>query len=639
MKKKYAVTIIISIFIAISALFASRSIAETGLSPTLQYLIDAAGKDEAIKVWIYFRDKDESGENFQKAVTRFTSRALERRASIPVDWYDLPLKADYIEAVKATGTDYLRVSRWLNAVSVRLTGDQITALAANDFVTRIEPVLILKRGPIPDFPAEKTMPTIDSAAYGMSFEQNHMLGVDSLHNLGLNGSGVLLAFLDTGYLTTHFAFDSLNIMATWNFIDNTDYVADPANEQTDHGTATLSACGGFDSGQLIGPAYKADYILAETEYKLQEIQIEEDYWVEAAEWADSLGADIISSSLGYNDWYTYSAMDGNTAVTTIAADIAASRGILVVTSAGNEGNDDWHYITAPADADSIIAVGAVNLYGTITSFSSYGPTYDGRLKPEMVALGSGVRCASDGGGYTYKDGTSLSAPLISGAAALVLEANPSLRGNPMAIRQRLIESADRLGHPDNRYGYGLPDAVLAAGFGLRILPLSMIDVHNGEDTVIAISTLAPIGEVVAFDLLDMPDGAQFTDNGDGTATLFYSGIPSLGGLRQYRIAATAGDFADTLQLTINTIVATEPITVGPNPCSDSLRIYINQYYPDGYKIEIFALSGEMVYRTFGRESVVRWPVINQAGEKVASGVYIIRFSADGIERKVKILKI
>jgi len=361
--------------------------------------------------------------------------------------------------------------------------------------------------------------------------------------------------------------------------------------------------------------------------------------VAAAEWADSLGADIISTSLGYSDWYTYSAMDGNTAVTSIAADIAASRGILVVISAGNEGNDAWRYITAPADADSVIAVGAVNLYGIITDFSSFGPSSDGRMKPEMVALGSGVRCANDAGGYYYKSGTSLSAPLISGAAALVLEANPSLRGNPMAIRQRLIESADRYNHPDYRYGYGLPDLVLAAGLGLRILPVPMIDVHNGTDTNIFFSTLAPLGETVTFDPLEMPEDAIFTDNGDGTASLFYTGIASLAGLRQYRIAAVAGKFSDTLEFAINTIVSTEAITVGPNPCTDSLRIYINEYFSEGYKIEIFALSGEMVYRTFGRESVIQWPVTNQHGEKVASGVYIIRFSADGIERKVKILKI
>jgi subtilisin family serine protease len=609
------------------------------ISPRIDHILSSLKDGQTIKVWIYFEDKDTSPTGFQKAAANFTPQALHRREKVPFDWFDLPVREEYINDVIDLGCEHVRASRWLNAVSARLSRDQVPTVAKKDFVRRIELVATAVREPMPELIQPEFTPTLDSSVYGYSFTQNHLIGSDSLHKIGLTGSGVLLAFFDTGYLTTHFAFDSLNIRDTWNFIDSIADVTDMANGQTNHGTATLSTCGGFDEGILVGPAYKADYILAKTEIENVEIRVEEDNWVMAAEWADSLGADIISSSLGYSDWYTYADMDGKTAITSIAATIAASRGILVVISAGNEGNKPWRYITAPADADSVIAVGAVSPIGTITAFSSFGPTADGRMKPEMVAMGSGIVCARDSGGYyANKMGTSLSAPLIAGGAALVLEAIPSLKGRPMEIRRRLIESADRYDTPDYQYGHGIPDLALAAGFGLRILPIPIHTVRIYQDTVLTFSTLAPPGESVSFDDLDVPAGALFTDLGDGTATLWYEGDPDQPGLRQFSIAAAAGEYGDTLNFSINTIASSEIMMVGPNPCHDSLRIYVNQNFEAGYEIEIFTLSGELIYNTYRYESVFTWPTVNHHGEKVASGVYIIRFSADDIVRKVKIFK-
>jgi hypothetical protein len=640
MKRTIDIGIYLLFCVLISSILCSALSAEDGISDRLRKVMDSADRDKPIKVWVYFRDKDTSPDNFHKAVSLFTPRALDRRANTPLDWYDLPVKNEYVNGVVSIGGINVRASRWLNAVSARLTPDQIAKLAAEDFVKQIDPVTRAYRRPQPKLLPPGLIPDIDSAAYGRSYIQNHMLGIDSLHRLGLNGNGVILAFFDTGYLIYHLAFDSINILHTWDFINGDPNVDDEmAIGQTNHGTATLSACGGYETDSLIGPAYSADYVLAKTEILDQEIQIEEDNWIMAAEWADSLGADIISSSLGYSDWYTYADMDGNTAVTTVAADLAASRGMLVVISAGNEGDNPWHFIQAPADADSVVTVGAVTSNETIANYSSFGPSHDGRLKPEVVAMGSGVRCANDNGGYYFKSGTSLSAPMISGGAALILEANPSLRGNPMEIRRRLIESSDRYINPDNQYGYGLPDLVLAAGFGLRLLPIPMITIKSGVDTLVIFSTLGPVGESVSLDAIEIPDASIFTDNGDGTASLWYQGEISLAGTRQYIVAASAGEFVDTLEFIINTIVSSDVITVGPNPCTDSLRIFVNEIFPDGYKIEIFNLNGELVYRAFGQESVITWPAANQYGEKVASGVYIIRFSADGIERKVKIFKI
>jgi len=607
----------------------------------LERLFADGDKNYSVKVWIYFSDKNESEAAYKAATGRFTDRAYRRRAGRDTDWFDLPVDSRYISGVEAEGVRVINRSRWLNAVSTEMTWSQIRRLAEKEYVRKITPVARLYRSPMGETAEPLYKPLHDSADYGLSYHQNRMLGADSLHKLGINGNGALLAFLDTGFLTSHQAFDSINIIDTWNFIDGNSNVAGGFNEnQTEHGTATLSACGGFDAGLLIGPAYKADYILAKTEIVAQEIEIEEDNWVAGAEWADSLGADIISSSLGYSDWYTYADMDGNTAVTTVAADIAASRGILVITSAGNEGNSAWHYITAPADADSIIAVGAVYPDETLTYFSSVGPSYDGRIKPDLVAPGYDVRCARDEGSYFSKAGTSMSAPLISGLAAQVLQAIPGLRGNPMGLRRRLLESSDRYNDPDNYYGYGLPDGVLAAGYGLRLHPMPMVTVNAGTDTVLAFTSLAPPDQVVVFDPVYIPGESDLTDYGDGTAELWFYADPADEGVTEYRVAASAGGYQDTLSFNINVLprAPSDIVTVGPNPCGDSLNIYVKTDIPGNYKIEIFSVSGELVYRAFSGEAVFTWPATNQAGEKVASGVYIIRFSADGMERKVKVFK-
>jgi hypothetical protein len=332
-------------------------------------------------------------------------------------------------------------------------------------------------------------------------------------------------------------------------------------------------------------------------------------------------------------------MDGNTAVTTIAADIAASRGIVVVVSAGNEGLTSWEYIDAPADGDSVIAVGGVNAAAEIWLQSSLGPTSDFRIKPEVVAMGVNVWAAVDEGGFNFFSGTSLSAPLISGVAGLILQANPDLRGNPMKIRDRLIKSSDRYDSPDNRYGYGLPNAVLAAGFGLRILPIPMISIPVNRDTTVLFNTLAPVGEMVTLEACDIPPGSIFTDQGNGSATLWYRGDRMLEGPAEYCLAATAGEYSDTLYFLINTVTTPVPFHVGPNPFSDSLIFYLNQQFTENCKIEIFTINGEMVFRAYNPENPFTWKGTNEWGGKVASGVYFIRFSADGIEERVKVLKL
>ena len=286
--------------------------------------------------------------------------------------------------------------------------------------------------------------------------------------------------LDTGYFRDHPAFEQIlldgRLIDQWDFINNDgetqNETGDPEGQDY-HGTTTWSLVGGFTEGELVAPAYGAEFLLAKTEDISMEDPIEEDNWVAAAEWADLNGADIISSSLAYIDWYTYEDLDGDTAVTTIGADVAASRGILVCTAAGNYGTQDWYYIGAPADADSIIAVGATEPNGDMWWDSSHGPTYDGRTKPEVCARGSLTYAATIPGGhggpeeFRHFDGTSVATPMVAGCAALLMEARPSL--SAMEVREALMMTADLAHAPDNHRGWGRIDVSAALTYGMSLV--------------------------------------------------------------------------------------------------------------------------------------------------------------------------
>jgi serine protease AprX len=339
-----------------------------------------------------------------------------------------------------------------------------------DFVRSIRSVWAGMRKPMPSqVPIEEPLEGQSKLGlnYGGSYAQLQQLNVPAVHDLGYSGLGVLVCMMDTGYRKNHQAFQLAyaegRVLAEWDFINNDgntqNETGDPSS-QHNHGTYTWSTLGGAADGDLYGPAYGASFILAKTEDVSMEEPIEEDNWVAGMEWADSIGADLISSSLCYIDWYTYSDLDGNTAVITIAADLAAERGIVVCNAMGNDGPSSGSLL-APADADSIIACGAVSSSGNIASFSSRGPSYDGRTKPEVCARGVSTTCADpyDTTDYTTVSGTSLSTPLIGGCAALILSAHPNW--TPMQVREAMMTTASRAGSPDNTYGWGIPD-ILAA---------------------------------------------------------------------------------------------------------------------------------------------------------------------------------
>jgi subtilisin family serine protease len=433
-------------------------------------------------VWAFFKDKGVLGSEAQaQAVDRarqsLTARALARRAKVrgssTVDLLDVPLHTSYVDRVAETGAHIRAQSRWLNAVSIEATPEQIEAIRALPFVARVQPVAVARRKPIDVMPVDTSSPSEPFSPralnYGDCASQILPIQVNLLHDEGFTGSGILICMLDTGFLRTHEALLPVNVVAERDFINDDDVTSNQAGDdpsQHNHGTYCLSLIGGFHPGDLIGPAFDADFILGKTEDVTSETPVEEDYWIEGAEWADSLGADVISSSLGYKDWYTYQDMDGETAPITIAADLAASNGICVVNSAGNEGDDEWFHIIAPADGNNVTAVGAVDSLGVIASFSSHGPSADGRIKPDVCAMGDGNLFAlvSTPNSYGRGNGTSLSCPLVAGASALLLQKHP--QWTPFQVRDALRSSAVNAVAPNNTYGWGLIRAWNASNTGV-----------------------------------------------------------------------------------------------------------------------------------------------------------------------------
>ncbi|MBI3872139.1 MAG: S8 family peptidase, partial [candidate division Zixibacteria bacterium] len=299
---------------------------------------------------------------------------------------------------------------------------------------------------------------------------------------------------DTGFSLDIDAFVHLHLIATRDFINGDDDVGDGDSAQMSHGTMTLSTCGGLAPGNLIGVAPGAEYVLAKTEILIKEIRVEEDYWVAGLEWADSMGCDLVSSSLGYTDWHTNpSDYDGNTAPATIAADLAAARGLLVVNAAGNGGCDPLHpSLVIPADGDSVLTVGASDFHGAIAGFSSCGPTFDGRIKPDVVAPGVNVRVAHPRSGqYGSGSGTSFATPLVTGVCALLLQKNPST--SPYALIQTLRETATRADTPAIPYGWGLIQAAEAAGI-VRVPPIEAWPNPASSKVTIVISYDEAAGE-------------------------------------------------------------------------------------------------------------------------------------------------
>jgi subtilisin family serine protease len=451
-----------------------------------RFLIQRDG--DYAKVWVFFTDKGVfSRAEFESsaATVPIGDAAMKRRARTGMDkvvFADLPVRQDYVDQIVGLGAILRWKSTWLNAASFIVPSDKLDAVAGLPFVVRIQPIAEGKRvleplGAVPDdtrtdISGTALSPTVLN--YGSAAAQLAQIGVPAAHNKGFHGEGVTLAMFDTGFRTSHEAFASTfsegRFIAEYDFVFHDNVTSNQPEDNPgawNHGTLTWSTAAGLKDGQLYGPAFKSKIILCKTEDIRSETVIEEDNWLAAVEWVSTLGADVISSSLSYSDWYTNVSYDGRTCISTKAANLADSLGILVVNAAGNSGPTSPS-IGAPADALYDITVGAVYSDNTLTSFSSRGPTYDGRIKPEVCARGSGTACATSGGDNTYgsASGTSLSTPLVAGAACLLIQAHPGF--TPRLIRQSLMETANNASSPNNNYGWGVINTDAALSWGASI---------------------------------------------------------------------------------------------------------------------------------------------------------------------------
>lgn len=477
-----------------------RQFRENKLSQRLKDKLSASlDEGTLLKIWVYFTDKGilsqvSKKKKLAKVRQNLNERCRWRRLKVRsenslVDEKDLPLSLLYTRKVESMAMRVRTFSRWLNALSVEASPPEIQALSQLKFVRKIDLVASFLRDE-PFFP-EPTRENVKNPSmdYGSSFLQLNQINVLPLHQLGFSGSGVLVCMMDTGFRKSHEIFQQARIISEWDFVNNDNDVQqdflDPNDYSDSHGTGTWSILGGYKPGELLGPAYGADFILAKTESEKFEQQIEEDYWVAGIEWAEALGAEVVSSSLGYIDWYTFEDMNGETAVTTVAADRASSLGVVVVNAVGNERNTSWGHIIAPADAFDVISIGAVDFSGEISSFSSPGPTYDGRIKPEVCALGVDNWLAANrpdhSDYYRRGSGTSFATPLIAGVSALILEIHRDW--TPAQVRSALLSTASQSSNPDNNYGWGIANAALAANVDLALPKLqsyTLDDDSSGE---------------------------------------------------------------------------------------------------------------------------------------------------------------
>ncbi len=411
---------------------------------------------------VFFQDKnsDYSVENPQQFLSE---RAIKRRAdqNIPINSEDLPVNSDYIASVAETGAKVFYTTKWLNGALVQTDSGTLAAVSALPFVNAVE---LVAPGPLKAALPRSDRNIMEANASRMQSTdvQNHMLGVDLMQQEGITGEGMMIAVFDGGFLGVDqvTAFEHLQqnnqVVSTFDFVGN----GQDVYRYGDHGTKVLSVIGANNPGVFTGSAYNADFALYITEDVSGEHRIEEYNWIFAAEMADSTGVDIINTSLGYSEFddpemdYSQQDLDGMTAAISKAVKIAASKGMVLTVSAGNEGNSPWKSITAPADVSDILTVGAITEDTVKASFSSVGPTVDGRIKPDVVALGVRTSVINRNGNLVFNNGTSFSAPQIAGLAAGVWQANPDF--DYLQVIQSIRDAGHQSLNPNNQTGHGIP---------------------------------------------------------------------------------------------------------------------------------------------------------------------------------------
>jgi serine protease AprX len=625
------------------------------------------------KYIIYFTDKGIDSKQLSKNSAEFidaqsllSERSIERRRKLMGDDYitieDIPVKREYLDILNSNGIDVINVLNWFNAASVYLTESQMNLLSSYKFIRNIEKVRVLRhiKPEVNDVIYKQS--DLNPALYGNSYTQLNLSDIPQVHSKGIKGTGVLLGVLDTGFKwKTHEALSAADVLAEYDFINNdlnTENEAGDNINQHNHGTSVFSVIAGYKDSVIIGAAYQAEFLLAKTEDVRSETRVEEDNYAAALQWMENFGVDITTSSLGYSEFdnfsYDYEDMNGRTAIVTKAAELAFQRGVLTITSAGNEGNTPWNYITAPADGINTIAVGAVDSQNRLAGFSSKGPTSDGRIKPDITAMGVSVYVASATGDNTYgsSSGTSLAAPVASGAAVLLLSAHQHL--NNLQLRDIIIRTADSYRNADNFRGYGLISALKA------------IEYPNlkKEQNVFTINKRFIRDDVSEAKLYISTNNKNFSEvilSGD-TINFTYR-LPQLGSGQlvsfYYKYLSSSGDSvripsSDIYRFSYDDLIireekpAPEDYTLSnnyPNPFNNSTRINFILKEASDAELIIYDMLGQRVKTLFSASQIsgaysILWDGRGDNGVHCASGVYIyrLRINSDEFSKKMVLLK-
>lgn len=468
------------------------------------------------KYFVLFKDKANSPYSVARPTEFLSARSIARRTkqNIKITERDFPPNPAYINEVRKLGKVWYK-SRWFNGVLVEATEANLAQILKLSFVKSLEgkgDLTKARLGGDNQFlgPKDK-FETVSVTDYGLSQNQLAMLGADKMLEKGFRGEGMWIGVLDSGFLNADklpffkHLYDEKRILGTYDFVFNENSVYEDHN----HGTNVLSCMAAFTDGQIVGTAPKASYLLLKTEDVRSETKLEEANWLFGAEYADSLGVDVLNTSLGYTEFdsqaqnYTFRNLDGKTTIITRAADFAAATGMLIVCSAGNEGNAAWQKIGAPADADSVIAVGAVTATQTKAGFSSFGPSFDKRIKPELAAQGQSTVVGATSGAVGTSNGTSFSSPLLAGFAASFWQAYP--RFTSMEIRDILIKSGSQYQKPDSLLGYGIPNFERAA----KIAELYGITGVEDESTSEISVSPNPFTDEIQLSILRKTNSKQF----------------------------------------------------------------------------------------------------------------------------------
>ena len=613
----------------------------------------AAAQATNTRYIVRFRDKGSNPFSLSAPTAYLSQRAIDRRTryAIALDSTDLPVTPRYIDSVRLAGTvTVLNASKWLNSITIQTTdAAALTRIAGLSFVSSVS--AIAARTTLPGREPEQLTPltnqrpqspqrelgTADFYAYGSSFNQLHIHNGEFLHNIGLRGQNMIIGILDAGfsnYLSVR-AFDSARangqILSTWDFVAGNASV----NEDDAHGEECFSIIASNIPGQLVGTAPKASFHLFRTENAATEYPIEEHNWVCGAERVDSAGGDLISSSLGYSNGmsdpafdHTYAQMNGNTTIAAIGADLAAKKGLLVVNAAGNEGTNSWHYIATPADGDSVMAVGAVDINGVVASFSSYGPSSDGQVKPDVASVGFNTFLQTPGNTISAGNGTSFACPNIAGLTTCLWQGFPEF--NNMKIIDALRQSGNRVTAPNDRVGYGIPDVKKALMRLLKDFATTTVTAANCKATLTWTSkdqssmkyqverrlpnetSFTTIGEVGGSgSIFATHAGLQFTDNLDGIGA----------GAITYRIrqiidtvsASFTADYIDTVVLNATTsCIARSLVSVQPNPARDHITV----------KLATATASSNIIIRIID----ARGRVISVARKQKPTGIALFDFA-------------